>query len=259
MTTDQVVDDEAAATNVTTVSTETVDTATVSIEAVDTATVSIEAVDTATVSMETVDTATVSMETVDTATVSADTLSLQVESLLFVAAEPLTVARLAAVLLVETEQIEEALQALNRSLAGRGICVQRKDDRVQLATRPAAAAAIERLLGVDTSPKLSPAALEALAVIAYRQPVTRTQLEAIRGVNCDGVLRTLLSRSLIEEQGRLEAVGRPILYGTTFEFLQYFSLNRVEDLPPLPEAMVAELAARDAQAITPVIETTTGG
>ena len=124
---------------------------------------------------------------------------------------------------------------------------------------PAAAAAIERLLGVDTSPKLSPAALEALAVIAYRQPVTRTQLEAIRGVNCDGVLRTLLSRSLIEEQGRLEAVGRPILYGTTFEFLQYFSLNRVEDLPPLPEAMVAELAARDAQAITPVIETTTGG
>ena len=185
--------------------------------------------------------------TVDTA--STEALSAFVESLLFVAAEPLTVARLAAALLVEPAQIEEALLDLTRSLIGRGICLQRKDDQVQLATRPAAAAAIERLLGVDASPRLSPAALEALAVIAYRQPVTRTQLEAIRGVNCDGVLRTLLSRSLIEEQGRLEAVGRPILYGTTFEFLQYFSLNRVEDLPPLPEAIVVELAARDAQAV----------
>jgi len=185
-----------------------------------------------------------------------EALGALVESLLFAAAEPLTVARLAAVLLVEAEQIEQALQALDRDLVGRGICLQRKDDRIQLATRPAAAAAIERLLGVDTSPRLSPAALEALAVIAYRQPVTRTQLEAIRGVNCDGVLRTLLSRSLIEEQGRLDAVGRPILFGTTFEFLQYFGLSRVEDLPPLPEALVAELAARDAQAVASVDDKT---
>ncbi len=190
----------------------------------------------------------------DPANASSGTLSAVVESLLFVAAEPLTVARLAAALLVEAEQIEEGLQALDRDLVGRGICLQRKDDQIQLATRPAAAAAIERLLGVDTNPRLSPAALEALAVIAYRQPVTRTQLEAIRGVNCDGVLRTLLSRSLIEEQGRVDAVGRPILFGTTFEFLQYFGLSRVEDLPPLPEALVAELAARDAQAVASVEE-----
>jgi len=190
------------------------------------------------------------------ANTSPEALSALVESLLFAAAEPLTVARLAAVLLVEAEQIEQALQALDRDLVGRGICLQRKDDKIQLATRPAAAAAIERLLGVDTSPRLSPAALEALAVIAYRQPVTRTQLEAIRGVNCDGVLRTLLSRSLIEEQGRLDAVGRPILFGTTFEFLQYFGLSRVEDLPPLPEALVAELAARDAQAVASVDDKT---
>lgn len=190
------------------------------------------------------------------ANASPEALGALVESLLFAAAEPLTVARLAAVLLVESEQIEEALQALDRDLAGRGICLQRKDDKIQLATRPAAAAAIERLLGVDASPRLSPAALEALAVIAYRQPVTRTQLEAIRGVNCDGVLRTLLSRSLIEEQGRLDAVGRPILFGTTFEFLQYFGLSRVEDLPPLPETLVAELAARDAQAVASLDEKT---
>jgi len=190
------------------------------------------------------------------ANTSPEALSALVESLMFAAAEPLTVARLAAVLLVEAEQIEQALQALERDLVGRGICLQRKDDKIQLATRPAAASAIERLLGVDTSPRLSPAALEALAVIAYRQPVTRTQLEAIRGVNCDGVLRTLLSRSLIEEQGRLDAVGRPILFGTTFEFLQYFGLSRVEDLPPLPEALVAELAARDAQAVASVDDKT---
>ena len=190
------------------------------------------------------------------ANASPEALGALVESLLFAAAEPLTVARLAASLLVESEQIEGALQDLDRDLVGRGICLQRKDDKIQLTTRPAAAAAIERLLGVDTSPRLSPAALEALAVIAYRQPVTRTQLEAIRGVNCDGVLRTLLSRSLIEEQGRLDAVGRPILFGTTFEFLQYFGLSRVEDLPPLPEALVAELAARDAQAVASVDDKT---
>ena len=180
--------------------------------------------------------------------ISPADLSVLIESLLFVAAEPLTLARLATALLVEPAQIEEALQTLDKSLSGRGVCLQRKNDLVQLTTLPAAAPAIERLLGLDSNPKLSPAALETLAMIAYRQPVTRAQLEAIRGVNCDGVIRTLLSRSLIEEQGRLEAVGRPILYGVTFEFLQYFGLNRMEDLPPLPEAIVAELTVRDGQA-----------
>ncbi|MFZ2423823.1 MAG: SMC-Scp complex subunit ScpB [Anaerolineae bacterium] len=188
---------------------------------------------------------------------ASEALSVLIESLLFVAAEPLTLARLAAVLLVEPTQVEGALSELDASLVGRGLRLQRKNDLVQLTTLPSAAPVIERLLGLDTNPKLSPAALETLAMIAYRQPVTRTQLEAIRGVNCDGVIRTLLSRSLIEEQGRLDAVGRPILYGTTFEFLQYFSLNCVEDLPPLPEAIMAELAARDAQAVTVADETTT--
>ena len=187
---------------------------------------------------------------------ASEALSVLIESLLFVAAEPLTLARLAAVLLVEPTQVEGALSELDASLVGRGLRLQRKNDLVQLTTLPSAAPVIERLLGLDTNPKLSPAALETLAMIAYRQPVTRTQLEAIRGVNCDGVIRTLLSRSLIEEQGRLDAVGRPILYGTTFEFLQYFSLNCVEDLPPLPEAIMAELAARDAQAVTVADETT---
>ena len=114
---------------------------------------------------------------------ASEALSVLIESLLFVAAEPLTLARLAAVLLVEPTQVEGALSELDASLVGRGLRLQRKNDLVQLTTLPSAAPVIERLLGLDTNPKLSPAALETLAMIAYRQPVTRTQLEAIRGVN----------------------------------------------------------------------------
>lgn len=170
-----------------------------------------------------------------------------VESLLFVADEPVTSARLAAALGVELAHIDAAIGELSNSLQRRGVRLQHKGDRVQLVTMPEAAAAIERFLGLEVSPKLSPAALETLAMIAYRQPITRTQLEAVRGVNCDGVLRALLSRGLIEEQGRLEAVGRPILYGTTFEFMQYFGLTQLQQLPALPDEMAVELSARAAQ------------
>lgn len=174
-----------------------------------------------------------------------------VESLLFVADEPVTAARLAAALGVEVSEVDGALVELAQRLRRRGIRVQQKGDRVQLVTMPEAAAAIERFLGLEVSPRLSPAAQETLAMIAYRQPITRTQLEAVRGVNCDGVLRTLLSRGLIEEQGRLEAVGRPILYGTTFEFLQYFGLAQLDELPALPDETAVELSARVAQVQLP--------
>ena len=170
-----------------------------------------------------------------------------VESLLFVADEPVTAARLAAALGVDVSEVDLALAELGRRRQSHGIRLQQKGDRVQLVTMPEAAAAIERFLGLEVSPRLSPAALETLAMIAYREPITRTQLEAVRGVNCDGVLRTLLSRGLIEEQGRLEAVGRPILYGTTFEFLQYFGLTQLDQLPALPDDTAAELGARVAQ------------
>jgi segregation and condensation protein B len=105
-----------------------------------------------------------------------------------------------------------------------------------LATVPEAGPHIERFLGLDLTSRLSQAALESLALIAYRQPITRAQVEAIRGVNCDGVLRTLLARGLVEPVGRLEQAGRPYLYGTTFQFLQYFGLDGLEQLPSLPEA-----------------------
>lgn len=182
---------------------------------------------------------------------TSEALTMLVESLLFVADEPVTAARLAAALGVEVSEVDGALAELGQRLQGRGVRLQQKGDRVQLATMPDAAAAIERFLGLEVSPRLSPAALETLAMVAYRQPITRTQLEAVRGVNCDGVLRTLLSRGLIEEQGRLEAVGRPILYGTTFEFLQYFGLAQLDQLPPLPAEAAVELSARVAQVQLP--------
>jgi segregation and condensation protein B len=161
----------------------------------------------------------------------------QVESLLeglfFVADEPVAISQLAKILEVEVKSIEEALERLRTEYSQRGLRIQRKGERVQMVTAPEAAPYIERFLGLQLSGKLSMAALETLAIIAYQQPITRAQIEAVRGVHCDGVLRTLTRKGLIEEIGRLEQVGRPILYGTTFEFLQYFGLQDLAELPPL--------------------------
>ncbi len=164
-------------------------------------------------------------------------LQTLVESLLFVADQPVTAGQLARALEAEETAVEEALSALDEAYIreARGLRLQRKGDRVQLVTVPEAAPHIQRFLGLELSGPLSQAALETLAIVAYRQPVTRAQVEAIRGVNSDGVLRTLVGRGLIEAVGRLEQVGRPILYGTTFEFLQHFGLRNVDELPPLDE------------------------
>lgn len=160
-----------------------------------------------------------------------------IESLLFVAAEPVTLARLAQLLEVTEAQMESAIVNLAATYksGARGVRLQRKGDRVQLTSAPEAAPYIERFLGLDLSSKLSPAALETLAVIAYRQPLTRGDIEGVRGVNCDGVLRTLLARELAEPVGRLEQPGRPFQYGTTVRFLQYMGLSSLDDLPALPE------------------------
>lgn len=162
-------------------------------------------------------------------------LAALVESLLFVAPEPVTIANLATALEVSPEEIESALDALTQACAERGLRLQRQRDRVQLVTAPEAAPYIERFLGLDLTTRLSPAALETLAIIAYRQPVTRAQIDEWRGVNSDAVLRTLLHRELIQQVGRLEQAGRPYQYGTTFQFLQYFGLNSLDELPPLEE------------------------
>jgi len=167
-------------------------------------------------------------------------LKPQIESLLFVASESVSVEQLALILEVTAEQIENALSALGDEYASRGVRLQRKGNRVQMVTAPEAAELVRRFLGLELSSKLSAAALETLAIVAYRQPVTRAQIEAIRGVNSDSVLRTLVNRGLVEEQGRLEQAGRPILFGTTFDFLQQFGLSSLEQLPPLMDYDPAE-------------------
>jgi len=156
-----------------------------------------------------------------------------IESLLFVADEPVDIGRLAAVIGVKREAVEEALRELSEEYKRRGLRLQRRGGRVQMVTAPEAAPYIQRFLDLDTSGRLSTPALETLAIVAYQQPITRAQIEAIRGVNCDSVLRTLVRKGLIEEVGRLPQAGRPILYGTTFQFLQYFGLHSLEELPPL--------------------------
>jgi segregation and condensation protein B len=167
-------------------------------------------------------------------------LVAQVESLLFVADAPVPVGRLAEALDATPGQVERALADLEAAYAGRGLRLQRAGNRVQLISAPDAAHCVERFLGLEARTRLSRAALEALAIVAYRQPITRPEIEAIRGVSSDSVLRTLLSVGLIEEVGRAPTVGRPILYGTTFEFLQRFGLRSMDELPPLAESPAGE-------------------
>jgi segregation and condensation protein B len=168
-----------------------------------------------------------------------------VETLIFVSEGPVAVASIATALEQDEATVESALAALAEEYQQRGIRLQRIHDRVQLVSAPEAAPYVQRLLGLDGSSRLSIAALETLAIVAYRQPVTRPQIESVRGVNCDGVIHNLLMRDLIEEVGRLETVGHPIQYGTTFGFLQYFGLSDVTELPPLPEDFASRLESRD--------------
>jgi segregation and condensation protein B len=156
-----------------------------------------------------------------------------VEGLLFVASEAVTVNHLASAVECSPEQVETALAQLKEEIQNRGIRLQRQGQKVQLVTAPQLTDYIERFLGLTFSGKLSTPALETLAIIAYRQPITRPQIEAIRGVNSDGVLRNLISKGLVEEVGRLDTVGHPALFATTFEFLRYFGLDSIEQLPEL--------------------------
>ncbi len=158
------------------------------------------------------------------------------EALLFSAPQTVTPQALADALGWTVEQVQHTLAQLETRLQNSGLRVQRQRGHVQLVSAPQAAPYIEKLWGLDVHLKLSPAALETLSIIAYTQPVTRPQIESVRGVNSGGVLRTLLLSGLIEELGRADSVGRPILYGTTGTFLQQFGLTSLEELPPLEQA-----------------------
>jgi segregation and condensation protein B len=165
------------------------------------------------------------------------------EALLFIAERPLSRREIAALAGVSREQVDARLGDLEVALRDRGVRLVVVGERVELATAPEAGALIARYVGAD-GVRLSPAALETLAIVAYRQPVTRAQVERIRGVDSEYVLRSLLHRRLVVEQGRADAPGRPILYATGFEFMERFGLASLDELPPL-EAEVAERLADD--------------
>ena len=168
---------------------------------------------------------------------SFEGLPLVLESLVFVVDHPVEEAYLARALDVTSTRIERALDDLETTLRDgqRGIRLQRGPEGVALVTAPEAAARIEHFLGLESSRKLSTAALETLAIIAYRQPITRGQIDTIRGVSSDGAVATLRARALIAPAGYATGPGRPMLFQTTQRFLEHFGLERAGQLPPLPE------------------------
>ena len=176
-----------------------------------------------------------------------DDLEAFYEALLFIAERPLATAELGELAGVPTLQAEAALSALEERLEedARGIRVQRQDDAWQLVTAPEVGSRLAAYAAREEA-RLSPAALEALAVVAYRQPCTRGDVERVRGVDSDYVIRSLLHRRLIAEVGRRDTPGRPVLFGTTFTFLERFGLTSLDDLPPLSSAAAQLTAPVDA-------------
>jgi segregation and condensation protein B len=168
---------------------------------------------------------------------NSDQIIARIEALLFVATGGVLPLQLASSLDLPVREVEKHLAMLESRLASsqepHGLRIQRHHGRVQLTTAPETAEDVERFLGLEATSKLSRAALETLAIIAYQQPVTRPEIDAVRGVSSDGVLKSLLSKGLIQEIGRADRPGRPIIYATTSDFLQYFGLNSLEELPPL--------------------------
>jgi segregation and condensation protein B len=156
----------------------------------------------------------------------------RIEALLFVASGPVSASQIGEALILPVKTVELELEKLRAEYEGkRGISLQWHGGRYQLTTPPEHAEDIEKFLGIETTSRLSRAAVETMAIIAYRQPVTRPGIDSIRGVSSDGVIKSLLSKGLIQEVGRAEGPGRPILFSTTSDFLQHFGLNSLEQLP----------------------------
>lgn len=160
-------------------------------------------------------------------------LEVRLEALLFASPGPATVEQLATALEVGSAEVKSALSTLEHQYADRGLRIQYHKGGAQMTSAPEYASDIERLLQLDSQAHLSRAALEVLAIITYRQPLTRPEIDSIRGVNSDSSLKTLLRYGLIEEIGRTSGPGRPILYGTSGEFLQHFGISSLEQLPEI--------------------------
>ncbi len=162
----------------------------------------------------------------------------RIEAILFVAGDAVEIRDLARALRISEAETEKALEDIESGyeFEQRGFMIKRFSDKVQLTTRPLYADDVVRLLQPVQKQNLGQGTMETLAVIAYRQPVTRAEIEAIRGVKCDYSVQNLMSKGLIQEVGRKDTIGRPMLLGTTDEFLSRFGLTSLEELPPLPEA-----------------------
>jgi segregation and condensation protein B len=158
-------------------------------------------------------------------------LAPAIEAILFSSNRPLRVRELQQVTDTDRETIERALDELRESLSQRGLMLQRHHDQVQLVTRPELAAYVRRALRPEVTGRLSTAAYETLAIVSYQQPVARSKIEEIRGVNSDGVLSNLELRDLVREVGRGTGPGQPKLYGTTIRFLRMLGLESLDDLP----------------------------
>ncbi|MCK5427048.1 MAG: SMC-Scp complex subunit ScpB [Thermodesulfovibrionia bacterium] len=160
-----------------------------------------------------------------------------IEALLFISADPLTSDTLTKILELDKKEIERLMGELinEYQLKNAGIFIAEIAGGVQMVTNPVCAPWIKKLLTADISTRITQQSLETLAIISYKQPITKAEIEAIRGVNSDGVVKTLLERRLVKILGRKEAPGRPLMYGTTKEFLQQFGLRDLSELPTLKE------------------------
>ena len=159
------------------------------------------------------------------------------EAVLYAGGEPLSIDRLSQVFEISPEEVVETMDSLTEKMEknGSGLELLRLENTYQLATKIEYADYIKKAFDMRRRTPLSSAALEVLAVVAYNQPVTKSFIEQVRGVDCSGVVTTLIEKGLIEERGRLELPGKPLLYGTTKNFLRCFTLSDLTELPPLPE------------------------
>ena len=176
-----------------------------------------------------------------------ENLISSLEAMLFAAGDPVEAGKLADVLELDIETVEKLLGTLGAQYDERnsGLMLIRIDNKYQLCTREVFSENVRKLMEIRKNAPLSNAAFEVLAIIAYNKTVTRSFIEQVRGVDCSGPVSSLVQKGLIEEKGRLDLPGRPLIYGTTDRFLRCFSLNSLDDLPELPKTEEVEKISKD--------------
>lgn len=174
---------------------------------------------------------------------NASKLQATIEAILFAAGDPIHIKKLAEIMQLDIDETQQILLNLGAQLDEKhsGICLVKMQDKYQLCTRKEFAQQVRAVLDIRRNTPLSQAAFEVLAVVVYNQPVTKSFVEQVRGVDCSGVMATLCQKGLIEEKGRMDLPGRPLLYGTTPEFLRCFCISSLDELPPLPQPEMAEM------------------